>query len=69
MFALLFENEGDRTTFSMYYTPNVQTKDFNLLYDEKNFFDTLIENKEETFEKIIDMRRNNGYTTGNLLDC
>ena len=53
----------------MYYTPNVQTKDFNLLYDEKKFFDTLIENKEETFEKIIDMRRNNGYTTGNLLDC
>ena len=65
----MFENEGDRTTFSRYYTLNVQTKDFNLLYDEKNFFDTLIENKEETFEKIIDMRRNNDYKTGNLLDC
>ena len=65
----MFENEGDRTTFSRYYTLNVQTKDFNLLYDEKNFFDTLIENKEETFEKIIDVRRNNDYKTGNLLDC
>ena len=65
----MFENEGDRTTFSRYYTLNVQTKDFNLLYDEKNFFDTLIENKEETFEKIIDVRRNNDYKAGNLLDC
>ena len=65
----MFENEGDRTTFSRYCTLNVQTKDFNLLYDVKKFFDTLIENKEETFEKIIDMRRNNDYTTGNLLDC
>ena len=27
-----------------------------------------IKNKEETYEKIIEMRKNNDYTTGNLLD-
>ena len=28
-----------------------------------------IKNGEETYEQIIVMGRNNGYTTGNLLDC
>ena len=32
---------------------------------EKSFFDLLIKNEEEAYEKIID---NNDYTTGNLLD-
>ena len=40
MFALSFENENDRTSFSKYYVPNVQTKDFNMLIDGKSFFDT-----------------------------
>ena len=30
--------------------------------------DWLIKNKEEAYEKIIEMSKNNGYTTGNLLD-
>ena len=27
-----------------------------------------VKNKEETYEKIIEMSKNNDYTTGNLLD-
>ena len=27
-----------------------------------------VKNEEETYEKIIEMSRNNDYTTGNLLD-
>ena len=27
-----------------------------------------VKNKEETFEKFIEMSKNNDYTTGNLLD-
>ena len=46
----------------------VEVKDFNVLTDGKGFFDTTVKNKEETFEKIIKMSRNNDYTTGNLLD-
>ena len=32
------------------------------------FFDIPIKNKEKTYEKIIEMSRNNDHTTGNLLD-
>ena len=34
----------------------------------KAFFDVLIKNKEETYEAIIEMNKNNDYTTGKLLD-
>ena len=35
---------------------------------EKVFFEKPIKNDEETQEPIIEMARNNDYTTGNLLD-
>ena len=38
LFALSFENEEDRTSFSKYYTPKVEMKDLNVLIDEKSFF-------------------------------
>ena len=52
LFVLSFENENDRTSFSEYYTPNVEIKDFNLLIDGKSFFDTLIKDKE-AYEKLL----------------
>ena len=66
--VLSFENENHRTSFSKYYVPNVQIKDFNVLIDGKSFFDMPIKNGEETYKQIIEMGRNNDYTTGNLLD-
>ena len=36
--------------------------------DGKSFFDLPIKNKEETYEQIIEMVKNNDYTTSNLLD-
>ena len=68
LFVLSFENENDRTSFSKYFVPNVQIKYFNVLIDEKSFFDMPIKNGEETYQQIIEMGRNNDYTTGNLLD-
>ena len=68
LFVLSFENENNRKSFSKYYVPNVQIKDFNVLIDEKSFFDIPINNGEETYEQIIEMGGNNNYTTGNLLD-
>ena len=47
---------------------NVQIKDFNVLIDGKKFFDIPIKNSEGTYEQIIEIGRNNDYTTGNLLD-
>ena len=57
-----------RDSFSHYYVPKVQIKDFNVLIDGKIFFDLLVKNEEEAYEKIIEMGNNNDYTTGNLLD-
>ena len=68
LLVLSFENENDRTSFSKYYVPNVQIKDFNVLIDGQSFFDMPIKNEEEPCEQIIEMGRNNDYTTGNLLD-
>ena len=48
LLVLSFENENDRTSFSKYYVPNVQIKDFNVLIDEKRFFGMPIKNREET---------------------
>ena len=39
-----------------------------MLVDGKSFFDTPIKNDDETYEQIIEMRRNNDYTTSNSLD-
>ena len=61
-------NTDNRDSFSHYYVPNVEIKDFDVLIDGKVFFDLPVKNEEETYEKIIDMSNNNGYTTGNLLD-
>ena len=43
-------------------------KDFNVIIDKLVFFDLPIKTEEEAYEKIIDISRNNGYATGNLLD-
>ena len=43
-------------------------KDFNVLFDNKPFFDQPVKNKQEAYKKLIEMSRNDGYTTGNLLD-
>ena len=68
LFVLSFENEEDRTSFSKYYVPKVEIKDFNVLIDGKSFFDVPVKNKEEAYEKIMSIGKNNDYTTGNLLD-
>ena len=68
LLVLSFENEEDRTSFSKYYTPKVEIKDFNVLVDGKSFFDVPVKNKEKAYEKVIEISKNNDYTTGNLLD-
>ena len=67
LFALLFENEDDRTSFLEYYVPKVEIKDFNALIDGKPFFEIPMKNKEESYETITEMSKNNDYKTGNLL--
>ena len=71
LFVLSFSrnnNTDNRDSFSDYYVPNVEIKDFNVLIDGKSFFDLPVKNEEEAYEKIIEMSNNNDYMTGNLLD-
>ena len=37
-----------------------------MLIDGKSFFDVPVKNKEEAYEKIMSIGKNNDYTTGNL---
>ena len=67
----LYKNGDDDSTrnfFDKYYMPLVQIKDFNALIDNKALFDQPVKNKPESYEKIIEMSRDNYHTTGNLLD-
>ena len=75
LFVLSFERieennvkKDHRDSFSHYYVPKVQIKDFNVLINGKGFFDLPVKNEEEAQVKIIEMSNNNDYTTGNLLD-
>ena len=48
LFVLSFTrtNAGDnRDSFSHYYTPSVEMKDFNILIDGKSFFDLPVKNE------------------------
>ena len=68
LFVLAYQNPDDRQSFSQFYLPRVMIKDFNVIIDKLAFFDLPIKTKEEAYEKIINISRNNEYTTGNLLD-
>ena len=47
LFVLAFPNEEDRSSFSKYYMPNVEIKDYNILIDLQPFYDIPIKNKEQ----------------------
>ena len=38
------------------------------MIDRKPFFEIPVKNKEEAYEAIIEMSKNNDYAAGNLLD-
>ena len=72
LFVLAYQvdnnNNDNRQSFSQFYLPNAMVKDYNVIIDKLAFFDLPIKTEEEAYEKIIDISRNNEYTTGNLLD-
>ena len=68
MFVLVYPTADNRQSYYEFYLPNVMVKDYNVIIDKLAFFDLPIKTEEEAYEKIIDISRNNEYTTGNLLD-
>ena len=71
MFVLSLEaskNDPTRNSFARYYMSLVEIKDINALIDNKPFFDQPVKNKQETYEYLVEMSRNDDCTTGNVSD-
>ena len=70
LFVLTYpiNDDNNRQSFFHFYLPSIMVKDYNVIIDTLAFFDLPIKTEEEAYEKIIDISRNNEYTTGNLLD-
>ena len=71
LFVLAYQldnNNDNRKSFLQFYLSRIMIKDFNVIIDKLAFFDLPIKTEEEAYEKIIDISKNDEYTTGNLLD-
>ena len=69
-FVLAFENDVQRSSKKIYYIPNVDIKDYNVMIDEKHVLDQPIKNDKVTYENIKNIATGQGddYTTACLLD-
>ena len=67
---LAFKNDDQRASNKIYYIPNVEIKDYNVMIDRKFFFDQPINNMIKTYENIrkITIGQGDDYTTSCLLD-
>ena len=68
LFVSAFPNEEDKNSFSKYYTPTVEIKDYKVILDGEPFYEIPIKNKEETYKAITEMVRNDLVRTGNEFD-
>ena len=64
LFVLAFPNEEEKSSFSKYYTPSIEVKDYNVLIDLQPFYNILIKNKEETYRNIVELFNQDNYTAG-----
>ena len=51
-FVLSFENSTDRISHTEYYLPKVETQDYNVRTDGRNFFDKPVNDDTETYKDI-----------------
>ena len=70
LFVLSFKNNGRRTSYTRYYLPLVEIKNYNVVTDGRNFFDQPAKNNLITYGNIWKMATGQGddYTTGCLID-
>ena len=62
-------NDPMRDSFDKYYMPLIEVKGFNASINNKPYFDRPVKNKQEAYEKLIELSKNDDYTTKrNLLD-
>ena len=66
LFVLSFKNGSGnptRNSFDEYYIRLVEIKDFNALIYNKPVFDQPVKNRQEGYEKLTEVSRNNDYIT------
>ena len=65
-----FENDKGRDSYTQYYLPTVEIRDYNVMINRRNFFDQPITNHLKTYDNIrkIVTAQGDDYTTGCLLD-
>ena len=66
MFVLSFINGNDgqaKDSFHRYYMLLVEVNAFNVLIENKRFLDEPVISKQKPYEKLVQMSRNNDYTT------
>ena len=57
-----------RDFFDNYHMPLAEIKGFNVLINNKKYFERLIKSKQELYDETDEMSKNNDYTTANLID-
>ena len=69
-FVWSFENEDQRKSHLSYYLPKVEIKDYNVMIDDRNFFDQPRDSMAKTYENVRKIATGQGddYTNGCLLD-
>ena len=70
LFVFSFKNCNDysaRNSFNKYYILLVKIKDFNASTDNKPLFDQPVKKKQEAYERLIEMSRNDDYDNGKLI--
>ena len=70
LFVLAFGNDTQRTSDKVYYLPNVEIRDYNVMINIENVFDQPIKNNKVIYENIRRIAAGLGddYTTACLLD-
>ena len=63
------DNDPIRDSFEKYCMSLIEVKDLNPLIDNKPFFDHPVENKEEAYEELIKISKNDYYTTSYWTTC
>ena len=69
-FVSSFKDDDGRKSYKQYYLPTVKIKDYNIVIDERNFFDKPIKNDLKTYNNIRKIATGQGddCTTEYLLD-
>ena len=70
LFVLSFQNNGSRTSYTIYNLPLVEVNCYNVVIDGQNFFEQPVKNNFITYDNIWKIATGQGddYTTGCLLD-